>query len=208
LVSGCSAFQCTKFQGQLDNAFVFITTCTPWWKKEGKIQWILTNPNSELSVVRTIKLTVLLGYFVKSVCSIRVALYTINGSLIQTNSLIWTDFLNLGTELFGLVRMHCIKKLSQLLKVHTYLGNALLEIWNDVCRHFHNYNRFLKVSQSYVYSLYVKIALLFFLLITHGCGAPASWAAWHTTVCLDSCSCSQLSAMLYWTHQAGSRKFR
>jgi len=32
----------------------------------------------------------------------------------------------------------------------------------------------------------VKIAFLFFLLITHLCGAPASWAARHTTVCLDS----------------------
>jgi len=31
----------------------------------------------------------------------------------------------------------------------------------------------------------VKIAFLFFLLITHLCGAPASWAARHTTVCLD-----------------------
>jgi len=32
----------------------------------------------------------------------------------------------------------------------------------------------------------VKITLLFFLLITQGCGAPASWAARHTTVCLDT----------------------
>jgi len=32
----------------------------------------------------------------------------------------------------------------------------------------------------------VKIAFLFFLLITHLCGAPASWAARHTTVCLDN----------------------
>jgi len=32
----------------------------------------------------------------------------------------------------------------------------------------------------------VKIALLFFLLITHGCDAPASWATRHTTVCLDT----------------------
>jgi len=31
----------------------------------------------------------------------------------------------------------------------------------------------------------MKIALLFFLLITHGCGAPASLATQHTTVCLD-----------------------
>jgi len=31
----------------------------------------------------------------------------------------------------------------------------------------------------------VKIALLFVLLITHGCGVPASWAARHTNVRLD-----------------------
>jgi len=31
----------------------------------------------------------------------------------------------------------------------------------------------------------VKITFLFFLLITHWCGAPASWATRHTTVCLD-----------------------
>jgi len=30
----------------------------------------------------------------------------------------------------------------------------------------------------------VKIALLFFLLITHRCGAPASWATQDTTMCL------------------------
>jgi len=32
----------------------------------------------------------------------------------------------------------------------------------------------------------MKIAFLFFLLITHGCDAPAFWATRHTTVCLDS----------------------
>jgi len=31
----------------------------------------------------------------------------------------------------------------------------------------------------------MKIALLFFLLITHGCGAPASLATRDITVCLD-----------------------
>jgi len=40
---------------------------------------------------------------------------------------------------------------------------------------------FIKVSRSYVY---VKIALL--LLITYRCGAPASWAARHSTMCLDN----------------------
>jgi len=40
-----------------------------------------------------------------------------------------------------------------------------------------------KVSQNYVY---MKIALLFLLLITHLCGMPASWAARLTTVSLDT----------------------
>ena len=37
-------------------------------------------------------------------------------------------------------------------------------------------------SQSYIG---VKIAFSFFLLIHSRCGAPTSWAARHTTVCLD-----------------------
>ena len=32
----------------------------------------------------------------------------------------------------------------------------------------------------------MKIAFSFFLLIYSRCGAPASWAARHTIVCLDS----------------------
>jgi len=71
-----------------------------------------------------------------------------------------------------------------------YLGNAqcdLVELWNVRWCHWLAFLLqksfgFVKVSQSY---LYRKIALLFFLLITHGCGAPAFWAAWHTTMCLE-----------------------
>jgi len=71
----------------------------------------------------------------------------------------------------------------------SYLRNAqrdLVEIWHVRWWRWLAFPSakisFIKVSLSYIY---VKIALLFFLLITHGCGAPASWAAWHTTVCLD-----------------------
>jgi len=39
----------------------------------------------------------------------------------------------------------------------------------------------------------MKIVLLFFLLITHGCGLQASWTARHTTMCLDHSSCSNFS---------------
>jgi len=76
-----------------------------------------------------------------------------------------------------------------------YLGNTwcnLVKIWNVRWWHWPAFLLqksfcFVKVSRSYAY---VKIALLFFLLITHGFGAPASWAARHTTVCLDTCTCT------------------
>jgi len=72
----------------------------------------------------------------------------------------------------------------------SYLGNAwcdLVEIWNVRWWHWLAFPLqklfcLVKVSRSYVY---VKIAFLFFLLITHWCGAPASWATQHTTMCLD-----------------------
>jgi len=65
--------------------------------------------------------------------------------------------------------------------------NLKCEIWNVRWWHWLAFPLqksfdFIKVSWSYVY---VKIALLFFLLITHGYGTPASWATRHTTVCLD-----------------------
>jgi len=69
----------------------------------------------------------------------------------------------------------------------SYLGNALN--WNLKCEVMSlagistaKIVWFVKVSQSYVY---VKIALLFFLLITHWYGALASCTTRHTTVCLD-----------------------
>jgi len=76
----------------------------------------------------------------------------------------------------------------------SYLGNALhnlVEILNVRwwrCQAFSAQKlcSFIKVSRSYVY---VKIALLFFPLITHRCGAPTSWATLHTTVCLDIWKC-------------------
>jgi len=63
----------------------------------------------------------------------------------------------------------------------------LVEIWNGRWWRWPAFPSqksvgFIEVSQSYIC---VKIALLFFLLITHGCGTPASWAARYTTVCLD-----------------------
>jgi len=67
----------------------------------------------------------------------------------------------------------------------SYLRNArcdLVAIWNVWWRHWpafplKKFFCFVKVSRSYVY---VKIAFLFFLLITHWCGMLAFWAARHT----------------------------
>jgi len=82
------------------------------------------------------------------------------------------------------------KKVTQPTFKGSYLRNAwcdLVEIWNVRWRCWPAFPAlklfsFVKVSQSYVC---MKITLFFFLLITHGCGAPASWAARHTTMCLD-----------------------
>jgi len=75
------------------------------------------------------------------------------------------------------------KKLSQFSKVHISETPGTIQLnWNWIVRWWHclafslqKLFCFVKVSRSY---LYVKIAFLFFsvLLITHECGAPASWA--------------------------------
>jgi len=56
----------------------------------------------------------------------------------------------------------------------------------DIGRHFHCKNCFVSLKCHRATYVYVKIAFLFFLLITHWCGVPASWATRHTTVCLDA----------------------
>jgi len=71
------------------------------------------------------------------------------------------------------------KKLSQFSKVHAW--RDLVEIWNVRWWRWTAFPLqksvgFVEVSRSYIC---VKIALFFFLLITHGCGAPTSWAAQH-----------------------------
>ena len=74
--------------------------------------------------------------------------------------------------------------------VRSYLGNGwsdFLQIWYI---HYPNWTARLqqiwfqsdKGSQSYIC---VKIAFSFFLLIYSLCGAPTSWAARHTILCLD-----------------------
>ena len=73
-----------------------------------------------------------------------------------------------------------------------YLGNSWCnladsEIWNVgywqwMASAQQKSSSFVLAAQSYVY---VKITLLFFLLIYLRCGVPVSWATRHTTVCLN-----------------------
>ena len=85
------------------------------------------------------------------------------------------------------------KKKTKKLKrnfVRSYLGKGwsdFLQIWyvdspNWAARLQQIWFQSDKGSQSYIG---VKIAFSFFLLIYSRCGAPASWAARHTIVCLD-----------------------
>ena len=85
------------------------------------------------------------------------------------------------------------KKKTKKLKrnfVRSYLGNGWsdsLQIWyvdspSWAARLKQIWFQSDKGSQSYIG---VKIAFSFFLLIYSRCGAPASWAARHTIVCLD-----------------------
>ena len=49
----------------------------------------------------------------------------------------------------------------------------------------------------------MKIAFSFFLLIYSRCGAPASWAARHTIVCLDTCYATLQAAVEITSHYDG-----
>ena len=55
----------------------------------------------------------------------------------------------------------------------------------DIGQHYHS--KFRLVSEKYCGAIHLheNHLIQFFLLATHGCGAPASLAALHTTVCLD-----------------------
>ena len=96
-------------------------------------------------------------------------------------------------EVCEMKKMKKKKKTKKLKRnfVRSYLGNGwsdFLQIWcvyspNWAARLQHIWFQSDNGSQSYIG---VKIAFSFFLLIYSRCGAPASWAARHTIVCLDS----------------------
>ena len=70
--------------------------------------------------------------------------------------------------------------------VRSYLENGwsdFLQIWYVDSPNWEIWFQSDKGLQSYIG---VKIAFYFFLFIYSRCGAPTSWAARHTTVCLDT----------------------
>ena len=75
---------------------------------------------------------------------------------------------------------------------HSYLGNGLsdfLQIWNADSPSWRATLQQIWFQSNEVSPRYkcVKMTFSFFLSIYSRCGAPASWAARHTIVCLDSC---------------------
>ena len=81
------------------------------------------------------------------------------------------------------------KKLSQLLKSHISETLEAISLkfgmWSaSVGGHVHRKNRLVS-SRKHRATEVQKLRLLSSCQYTHGCYAPASWAARHTTVCLD-----------------------
>ena len=74
---------------------------------------------------------------------------------------------------------------------HSYLGNGLsdfLQIWNVDSPSWRATLQQIWFQSDEVSPRYkcVKMTFSFFLSIYSRCGAPASWAARHTIVCLDT----------------------
>ena len=83
------------------------------------------------------------------------------------------------------------KKLSQFLKSHISGTHEVISLkcgmWSaEVGEHVHSKNRLVS-SRKHRAMEVRKLRFLSFCQYTHGCYAPASWAARHTTVCLDAC---------------------
>ena len=86
-----------------------------------------------------------------------------------------------------------MKKLSQFLKSHiSGTREAILlkfGMWSAaVGGHVHSKNRLVS-SRKHRATEVRKLCFLSSCQYTHGCYAPASWAARHTTVCLDFKPC-------------------
>ena len=88
------------------------------------------------------------------------------------------------------IRRKKTKKLSQFLKSHISGTREAISLkfgtWSAaVGGHVHSKNRLVS-SRKHRATEVRKLRFLSSCQYTHGCYAPASWAARHTTVCLDS----------------------
>ena len=87
------------------------------------------------------------------------------------------------------IRRKKTKKLSQFLKSHISGTREAISLkfgmWSAVVGgHVHSKNRLVS-SRKHRATEVRKLRFLSSCQYTHGCYAPASWAARHTTVCLD-----------------------
>ena len=93
------------------------------------------------------------------------------------------------------------KKLMQFLKLHISGTHEAISLkfgmWSAaVGGHVHSKNRLVS-SREHRATEVRKLHFLSSYQYTHGCYAPASWAALHTTVCLDASLCPLLQYQNY-----------
>ena len=102
----------------------------------------------------------------------------------------YSSFCKCATRKRKIRRKKKTKKLSQFLKSHISGMRKAISLkfgmWSAaVGGHVHSKNRRVS-SRKHRATEVRKLRFLSSCQYTHGCYAPASWAARHTTVCLDS----------------------
>ena len=102
----------------------------------------------------------------------------------------YSSFCKCATRKRKIRRKKKTKKLSQFLKSHISGMREAISLkfgmWSAaVGGHVHSKNRLVS-SRKHRATEVRKLRFLSSCQYTHGCYAPASWAAQHTTVCLDS----------------------
>ena len=101
----------------------------------------------------------------------------------------YSSFCKCATRKRKIRRKKKTKKLSQFLKSHISGTREAISLkfgmWSAaVGGHVHSKNRLVS-SRKHSATEVRKLRFLSSCQYTHGCYAPASWAARHTTVCLD-----------------------
>ena len=101
----------------------------------------------------------------------------------------YSCFCKCATRVRKIIRKKKPKKLSQFLKLHISRTREAISIkfgmWSaEVGANLHSKNRLVS-SRKHRATEVRKLCFLSSCQYIHGCYAPASWAARHTTVCLD-----------------------